>query len=154
MLSSKINTHPTYFDNRGCLGILEHNIHNISWDRTITAYNEKKYTFRGMHYQNPNPQVKYIKVIRGSIVDFLYNLDTHEVERYELNVDNSLLVPYNYAHGYLTLEPNTIVTYLISGDYIPSNEKIISYHGIDKISSELSSLNNITISNKDLFRNP
>lgn len=150
MLSFKEREHYKFSDKRGNLTILEHDVDNIKWDRTIIAENKKKHTFRGMHYQYPSNQIKYIKVIKGRIIDFIYNLETDELESYVLDSDNSLLVPSNYAHGYLTLEPNTIVSYLISGEYVPKDEVVIPYTEIDELVTELSGINNITISDKDL----
>jgi len=150
VLNSKLHIHNSFDDNRGTLGILEHNILDIKWDRTITSYNKNIHTFRGMHYQEKFPQIKYIKVIKGKIIDFIYNLDTNQVEEYELDSTLGLLVPNNYAHGYFTLEEDTIVSYLICGDYIPSDERIISYKDISEISKYIDRYD-ITIGNKDLI---
>ena len=51
------------------------------WDQVNIVTNEKPYTFRGMHWQTNPAQIKCVKVIQGSVIDFLYNLKTLEPER-------------------------------------------------------------------------
>ena len=128
---------PTFEDFRGSftplnLSIKPEDVKN--WDQVNVSINDKKGTFRGMHYQSRYPQNKYIKVIRGSIIDYLYDLKTKQVLSYRLDKDNSeLFVPNNYAHGFLTLQDNTIVTYLTEGQYDPQYEHSIPYTEIEQI---------------------
>ena len=44
-----------------------------------------------------------------------------------------LYIPNTYAHGYLTLEPNTIVAYLVKGKYNPDSEHSIIWKTIPKV---------------------
>ena len=95
----------TFSDNRG--KFIPYNLEG--WDQMNISINEKIFTFRGLHYQTKPYQTKLVKVIQGKVLDFLYDIKTDTVEVYELNQDNELLVTSNYAHGFLTLEPNTIL---------------------------------------------
>ena len=114
-------------DNRGSLVIYPCDGYN----QVNISVNTHKYTFRGMHYQENPRQTKIIKVLQGSIIDFLYNLDTEEVEIYDLNENSwGLYISSNFAHGFITLEPNTIVSYLVEGEYNPKEEKSISWDSI------------------------
>ena len=61
------------------------------------------------------------------------DLKTKEVKTFELNNDEMLFIPNNYAHGYLTLEPDTIVVYLVKGKYNPDSEHSIVWKTIPKV---------------------
>jgi dTDP-4-dehydrorhamnose 3,5-epimerase len=150
----KIETieHLTYGDNRGSYTPIQTNELGIEWEQCSISINDKKGTFRGLHYQTNPPQTKYIKVVKGSIIDFLYNLDTKELNYFTLDSNEAILVPDNMAHGFLTLEDDTIVTYMVKGEYNPDSEHSIVWHTIDEVKRViLDSLHgsNLIISDKD-----
>jgi dTDP-4-dehydrorhamnose 3,5-epimerase len=152
----KIETlqHKTFNDSRGSYTPIQTNQLGIEWEQCSISVNDKKGTFRGLHYQTNPPQTKYIKVVKGSIIDFLYNLDTNELLYFTLGSNEAILVPDNMAHGFLTLEDMTIVTYMVKGEYNPDSEHSIVWHKVsdakDIIESVLRELEvNITISDKD-----
>jgi dTDP-4-dehydrorhamnose 3,5-epimerase len=150
----KIETieHLTYGDNRGSYTPIQTNELGIEWEQCSISINDKKGTFRGLHYQTNPPQTKYIKVVKGSIIDFLYNLDTKELLYFTLGSNEAILVPHNMAHGFLTLEDDTIVTYMVKGEYNPDSEHSIVWHTIDEVKRViLDSLHgsNLIISDKD-----
>ena len=118
------------------------------WDQVNIVTNEKPYTFRGMHWQTNPAQIKCVKVIQGSVIDFLYNLKTLEVEFYNLNSSSEPLTIWeDYAHGYLTLEPNTIFTYLVKGEYNPQSEHSLVWNKVKAIRDMI----NTVIGNKELI---
>ena len=122
------------------------------WDQMNISINEAKYTFRGLHYQINPQQTKLVKVIQGKVLDIIYNLNTKEVKSYILNKDNDLLIADYYAHGFLTLEPNTIFTYLVKGEYNPKNEHSLVWDTIPEVKSiikQYTTANKLTISDKD-----
>lgn len=96
---------------------------NLSW-------NERKGTLRGMHYQHdPYQETKFIRCTRGSIYDVIIDLRKHspsygEWLGVELTADNrsALYVPRDFAHGFITLEDKTEVSYLVSQSYQPGSE--------------------------------
>ena len=142
------NNISTFRDNRGLF--IPYDLDG--WDQMNISTNENIFTFRGLHYQTKPYQTKLVKVIQGKVLDFLYDIKTDTVEVYELNQDNELLVTSNYAHGFLTLEPNTIFTYLVSGDYNPKSERSIVWNTIPEIKSVIEYTirdNKLTISEKD-----
>ncbi len=144
-MKSKINT---FSDNRG--KFIPYNLEG--WDQMNISINEKVFTFRGLHYQTKPYQTKLVKVIQGKVLDFLYDIKSGVVEVYELDQSNDLLVTSNFAHGFLTLEPNTIFTYLVSGDYNPKSEYSIVWDTIPEIKSIINYTvrdNKLTISEKD-----
>jgi len=135
-------------DNRGTF--IPYNLEG--WDQMNISINEAQYTFRGLHYQTKPYQTKLVKVIQGKVLDFLYDIKSGVVEVYELDQSNDLLVTSNFAHGFLTLEPNTIFTYLVNGDYNPKSEHSIVWDTIPEIKSIINYTiknNKLTISEKD-----
>ena len=91
------------------------------------AYNYKKGTLRGMHFQvEPATEVKLVRCTRGSIYDVIIDVrpDSPTYLQYigiELSADNrrSLYVPEMFAHGYQTLTDDTEVFYQVSQSYAP-----------------------------------
>jgi len=148
----KIINHKTYKDNRGSYTAFNTHLEGIDWDQCSVSINEGRYTFRGLHYQTNPAQTKYIKVVQGSIIDFLVDLDTKEVKYIKLDTknDEGIVVPDNYAHGFLTLEPNTIVVYLVKGDYNPDSEHSIVWDTVPEVKAIIDSYtSNVIISEKD-----
>ncbi len=122
------------------------------WDQMNISINEARYTFRGLHYQTFPYQSKLVKVIQGKVLDIIYNLNTKQVKTYELTKDNDLFISSEYAHGFLTLEPDTIFTYLVSGKYNPDSEHSIVWDTIPEIKAIIesyTSADKLTISEKD-----
>lgn len=126
------------------------------WDQANVVISHHKYTFRGMHYQTNPSQTKLVKIIQGSALDFLYNLKTKEVKIYKLDSSSDPLeIGKDYAHGYFTLEPNTIFTYLVKGEYNPQSEHSIIYDTIPfvnahvKLAMKEHGKGELHISNKD-----
>lgn len=124
---------------------------------TFVSENTHKFTFRGMHYQTNPYQEKHIYVIQGSILDFTYNLKTKETLSYHLNRDSSVLkVTQDFAHGFLTLEPNTIVVYQAVGEFNPDTYVSIPWHSIEQIKTSVNAIvgnSKIILTDKDNYGN-
>ena len=146
--------HQTFKDSRGTFTPFDSKFLDINWEQFNIGLNDNKYTFRGLHYQTNPPQTKCIKVIQGKILDIWVDLKTEEVFTFELDNSDILFIPNNYAHGYLTLEPNTIVTYLVKGKYNPDSEHSIVWKTIPKVKNLIvdivEDINMLHISDKDM----
>ena len=73
---------------------------------------------------------------------------------YTLNKDSKpLYIGKDYAHGYLTLEPNTIFTYAVGEEYNPESEHSIIWSDIpslrEVVMSHVKYKNLLIISDKD-----
>lgn len=85
---------------------------------------------RGLHFQTPPyTQSKYVWVTKGSIFDVAVDLRVGSPtyghwEAFSLSAENflRLFVPRGFAHGYLTLEPDTEVQYKVDSYYAPNND--------------------------------
>ena len=145
--------HKTFKDNRGSYTPILTNQLDLPWDQCSISINDKAYTFRGLHYQTNPPQTKYIKVVQGSIVDFTVDLTTGHTEFLEMCSDDAVLIQNDKAHGFLTLEPNTIVAYLSEGKYNAESEHSIVWTDNEIVKEAVNFFRNgnpLTISDKDL----
>lgn len=142
------NNIPIFSDNRGMF--IPYGLEG--WDQMNISINEARYTFRGLHYQTNPFQTKLVKVIQGKVLDIIYDMNSANVKVYELDKNNDLLVTDNYAHGFLTLEPDTIFTYLVKGKYNPKSEHSIIWNTIPEVKAIIESYttaDKLTISEKD-----
>lgn len=91
------------------------------------AFNEKKGTLRGLHYQDaPAREAKLVRCTRGAIYDVALDLRPdsetfleHVAVTLSAEERNMLYVPEGCAHGYLTLEDGCEVAYYTSEAYRP-----------------------------------
>lgn len=91
------------------------------------SYNKQKGTLRGMHYQLPPCQeAKIVWCLRGSLYDVILDLrpdsPTHgQWAGFQLHGDDHrmIYVPEGFAHGFQTLEDQTLVYYQMSDFYHP-----------------------------------
>ena len=95
------------------------------------SHNKKKGTLRGMHMQlAPFEETKLVRCTRGAIYDVIVDLRSNSATYkqwigVELTADSfrMLYVPEGFAHGFITLEDNTDVTYQVTQIYTPQAER-------------------------------
>ena len=130
--------HQTFIDERGSFTPISTNFYSKEWNQFNVVTNNDSYIFRGMHYQTNPPQTKCIKVVKGEIIDFWYDLESNKVREFHLTSNDFLIVPNTQAHGYLTLTSDTVVVYMVQGEYSPQSEKSIPWHSIKEIKTSIS----------------
>lgn len=99
----------------------------------------KKNVLRGLHYQiNPKAQGKLVSVQRGKIFDVAVDIRRNSpyFGKYVsiiLESDNGLMfwIPPGFAHGFLSLEDNSTVTYKTTEEYSPEHERGIIWNDTD-----------------------
>ncbi len=99
------------------------------------AYNHKKGTLRGMHFQiPPAAETKLVRCTRGAIIDIIVDLRPESATymkhvSVELTEDNhrALYVPERFAHGYQVLADATETSYQVGEFYSPNNERALRY---------------------------
>ncbi|MEM7767235.1 MAG: dTDP-4-dehydrorhamnose 3,5-epimerase [Pseudomonadota bacterium] len=87
-------------------------------------------TVRGLHFQAPPAgQAKLVQCVRGAVFDVAVDLRTDSAEygawtsaTLTAEGGEQIFVPDGFAHGFMTLEPDTIVTYKASAAYDPDAE--------------------------------
>ena len=95
--------------------------------------NESKSTLgvlRGLHFQEGDyAQAKLVRVLQGEVLDVAVDLRKNSPsfgKHFKIILDaqqrNQLWIPPGFAHGFATLEDNTIFTYKCTDYYHPESE--------------------------------
>ncbi|MCM2505772.1 dTDP-4-dehydrorhamnose 3,5-epimerase [Aureimonas altamirensis] len=111
----------------------------IDWMQDNQSFSAEAFTLRGLHYQEPPfAQDKLVRVLKGRILDVAVDIRTGSPQfgrwvSLELSADdfNQILVPAGFAHGFLTLEPDTEVFYKVSARYSAEHDRSIRFDDPD-----------------------
>lgn len=89
---------------------------------------------RGLHFQNPEPQGKMVRVTSGAVYDVAVDLRRSSPHfgkwvGVELSATNKRMfwVPEGFAHGFLTLEDGTDFLYKCTAPYAPQHEHSLAW---------------------------
>lgn len=90
---------------------------------------------RGLHYQEPPmAQAKLVRVVKGAIYDVAVDIrhgsptfGRYVGLRVSAEAWNQIFVPEGFAHGFVTLEPDTEVLYKVSTPYSPELDRAIRF---------------------------
>ena len=153
-------------DERGYFSpyFIQKDFEELGFEKVVQANRSKsgKGVIRGLHFQkNPKCQAKIVEVIKGSAIDVVVDVreDSKTYGKWTsvlLTEENNrqLFVPRGFAHGFISLEDNTIFHYLVDNDYAKELEDGILWNdkeiGIpwDQILKE-HSISNPILSEKD-----
>jgi len=126
----------------------------------------QKGVLRGLHFQNPPfAQGKLVRVIKGAVLDIAVDLrkDSPTYGKYHkvlLTEKNKRLfwIPAGFAHGFLTLENDTIFAYKVTNVYNKESEGCIKWDDADlnvdwEITSDIIPLVSEKDDEGDLFNN-
>ncbi len=95
-----------------------------------------KGVLRGLHFQkDPYCQAKVVEVLNGAVLDVVVDCrqDSETYGQYTevlLTAENKRMfyVPRGFAHGFLSLQDDTVFHYLVDNDYSKENEDGILYN--------------------------
>ena len=87
-------------------------------------------TVRGLHFQTPpHAQSKLLRVLQGRVYDVAVDIrrgsptyGTFVGAELDAESGRQIWIPAGFAHGFMTLEPDTIVHYKMGAPYAPSHE--------------------------------
>lgn len=96
----------------------------------------KKGTVRGLHFQAPpHAQAKLVRCGRGAIFDVAVDIRVGSPSYgrwvgYELSEENGaqLYVPVGFAHGFMSLQPDSEIIYKCSDIYAPECEGAVRWN--------------------------
>ncbi len=127
-------------DNRGYFSpyFIANNMEQLGFEKVVQTNRSlsSKGVLRGLHFQkNPFAQAKIVEVLAGKAIDVVVDMRVGS-PTYGMSTD-VLLMPYNkeipesgrqlyvprgFAHGFISLEDNTLFQYIIDNDYAPKME--------------------------------
>ena len=93
--------------------------------------NTAVHTLRGLHWQDaPHAEAKFIRVTSGRIFEVVVDIRPDSLTRYahiSLELDaksgDGLFIPEGFAHGFITLDPETDILYQMGRMYAPGHAR-------------------------------
>lgn len=143
-------------DNRGYM--------SVPFDKTISeeldfnicqinqGFSHKAYTLRGLHFQEaPHAQAKLVTCLTGAIFNVAVDLKSGEYISEIIKADDHRLIyiPRGYAHGYLTLEDNTLMQWYVDNDFNGEAARAIRFDDKDLGIKWPGDISKFIISDKD-----
>ena len=113
-------------------------------------------TLRGLHFQGPpHAQGKLVRCGSGAIFDVAVDIRRGSATYghwagYELTPENGhqLYIPVGFAHGFVTLQPNSEIVYKCTDYYVPETEGAFRW---DSCGIDWQMLSTPILSDKDMF---
>jgi dTDP-4-dehydrorhamnose 3,5-epimerase len=109
---------------------------DAEFDRDNISLSRRRGTVRGLHCQiPPHAADKLVRVQQGRIFDVAVDIrhgsphfGRHVAIELDAEAGRQIFVPRGFAHGFCTLEPDTIVAYKAGGSYHPELDEGILWH--------------------------
>lgn len=151
---------PIFGDERGYFieSFNSQKYHSLGIQCTFVQDNEsmsKANVVRGLHFQKPPfAQTKLVRVVKGAIIDVAVDIRKNSAtygKYVAVRLDDvnkhQLFIPEGFAHGFLSLSDDTIVSYKCNQFYHKESEGTLFWN--DPILSIDWNVNNVLISSKD-----
>lgn len=108
---------------------------DIAFVQDNHSLSAEKGVLRGLHFQTPPcAQDKLVRVVRGSVFDVIVDIRKGSPTfgqwvGVEISAAkwNQVLVPRGFAHGFLTLGPDTEFLYKVSSYYAPDCDRSVRF---------------------------
>ena len=118
-------------DFRGWLSVSAEGFHVVQINQ---GFSKKAGTLRGLHFQEgEHAQAKMVSCLHGSIFNVAVDLRPGDTFGYAygkiLSFENQkqMLIPRGFAHGYLTLEDNTLMQWCVDNDFCAEAARAVRY---------------------------
>lgn len=103
---------------------------DVSFVQDNESLSSQAGTVRGLHFQRPPAaQAKLVRVVRGAVFDVAVDLrwgsptfGRHVAAELDQDTPRALFIPRGFAHGFVTLRPDTIVHYRVDAYYAPEHD--------------------------------
>jgi len=112
---------------------------NYKWAQINNSFSKTTATLRGLHFQlQPHSEVKLVRCLHGAIWDVIVDLRLGSSTFGKwfgiyLSASNRTMIyiPKGFAHGFITLQPNSEILYLVSNFYEPKSEQVLLWSDPD-----------------------
>ena len=109
------------------------------WVQMNNSLSRERGTLRGLHFQcPPMAEVKVVRCLRGAIWDVIVDVRKESVTfgkwyGAELNEKNRTMmyVPEGFAHGFISLQRDSEILYMVSKSYAPDYEQTLNWNDQD-----------------------
>lgn len=135
----KFGDHRGYFSETFRADMFQEHIGPVEFVQDNQSLSADVGTVRGLHFQlEPRAQGKLVRCIAGAILDVAVDIrkSSPTYGRFvqaELSAENGrqLWVPAGFAHGFCTLEPNSILSYKVTDYYSPAHDRGLLWNDPD-----------------------
>lgn len=135
-------TPPRFGDHRGYFSEVfkdswfRENVADVTFIQDNESLSAQPGTVRGLHFQIPPfAQGKLVRCLAGRIMDVVVDIREGSPSfgkwlSQELSPENGmqLWVPAGFAHGFATLEPNSVISYKVTAPYSPQHDRGIVWN--------------------------
>jgi dTDP-4-dehydrorhamnose 3,5-epimerase len=133
------------------------NVADVGFIQDNQSFSARVGTIRGLHYQSaPFGQGKLVRCLKGSIFDVAVDIRPGSKtfgKWVGANLTETggeqLWVPNGFAHGFCTLEPDTVVFYKLTNSYSREHDKGVAFDDPDIGIDWPVSLDQAVLSDKD-----
>jgi dTDP-4-dehydrorhamnose 3,5-epimerase len=135
-------TPPRFGDHRGYFSEVfkdawfRENVADVTFIQDNESLSAQTGTVRGLHFQIPPfAQGKLVRCLAGRIMDVVVDIREGSPSfgkwlSQELSSENGmqLWVPAGFAHGFATIEPNSVISYKVTAPYSPQHDRGIAWN--------------------------
>lgn len=139
ILPKKIEDERGYFSEIFRSDLFDARVPGVEFVQDNQSLSVRTGTVRGLHFQShPAAQGKLVRCLSGKLVDVAVDIRRGSptygkwisvVLSPEQN--NQLWVPVGFAHGFCTLEPDTVISYRVTNYYSAENDKGVAWNDPD-----------------------